>query len=1001
MDATLPGNLDQLHGDWDRFLADLAEGSVVRPFIEESWGRCRAAGVNPDASPLHRVSQADLERRLEARGELLSLSQPHLDWISASFVGTSFVLYLTDADGIVLLSFGSDLELQREAGLTPGHDWSEARMGTNGAGTALVSGHPVAVVGPEHFVRSFAGCTCTAAPIRGPDGQLLGALDLTTPNIPGVPGRLALVTYAARMIENDLRARSIDAERSTEEWLYLAMEAGAFGAWEVDPIAGTMRWDRRAQEIFGRHVDGPIPLEEANAIFHPEDRDLAERAAAGALDPDSNGAYVVEKRVVHPDGSTRWVSTRGRVLFEGKGAERRAIRVLGTVSDVTDRKRAEQALRASEDRHRTLFETMAQGVVYQDSNGRITSANPAAERILGLTLDQMLGRTSRDPRWRAIFEDGRDFPGEEHPSSVALQTGREVSGVVMGILNPKTDGCRWIGVHATPLYRPGEDRPHQVYTTFHDITEQKRSEQALRESEQRFRFFADLIPQLVWSTRPDGYHDYYNRRWLEYTGLSYEETEGAGWNAVLHPDDRKRAWQRWRHSLDTGEPYSIQYRFRRHDGEYRWFLGLALPLRAANGEIDRWFGTCTDIQEQKDTEAALRGSQERLRAALDASATGTFRWDMRSNVMEWDQARDRLFGLPPGETPRSLNAFLALVHPEDRPGLVAALERCRAVDAEFREEFRVVWADGAIRWLVDQGRTYTDEAAGALYMTGACVDITERKAAEQEREELLARTQAAHAKAESANRLKSQFLANISHEIRTPINAVIGYAQLLELGIEAPLGPTQLNHVRRISSSGDHLLTLINDVLDLAKVEAGEMQVLREPVEIRSVVSHALDIIEPLIAQQHLALVDGAADACEGPRVWGDGDRIRQILVNLLSNATKFTDPGGEIRVRCRMVAGPAEDVELAGRGPWVCVDVEDTGIGIASEVREKIFAPFSQAVSGYTRKHGGTGLGLTISRTLARLMTGELTVRSSPGEGSCFSLWLPAVDPTDPGTRE
>jgi signal transduction histidine kinase len=148
-------------------------------------------------------------------------------------------------------------------------------------------------------------------------------------------------------------------------------------------------------------------------------------------------------------------------------------------------------------------------------------------------------------------------------------------------------------------------------------------------------------------------------------------------------------------------------------------------------------------------------------------------------------------------------------------------------------------------------------------------------------------------------------------------------------------------------------------------------------------------------------LVDGAADACEGPRVWGDGDRIRQILVNLLSNATKFTDPGGEIRVRCRMVAGPAEDVELAGRGPWVCVDVEDTGIGIASEVREKIFAPFSQAVSGYTRKHGGTGLGLTISRTLARLMTGELTVRSSPGEGSCFSLWLPAVDPTDPGTRE
>jgi PAS domain S-box-containing protein len=733
MDPELTPLHERLTGDWDRFLAGLDERSEVRPFILASWERCRVAGVDPGHTPLHRVPDEELERRLAASADLLEIARPHLDWL-APLVAVPYVLYLTDADGIVLHAVGNDPALQADAGLSPGHDWSEARMGTNGAGTALVTGHPVAVVGAEHFARGFAGCTCTAAPILDAAGAPVGALDLTTPELPGVPARLALVTYAARAIGTEQAGR-----------------------------------------------------------------------------------------------------------------------------------------RSSDERYRTLFETMAQGVVYQDAGGEITSANPAAQRILGLTLDQMQGRTSTDPRWKAVREDGSAFPGEEHPAMVALRTGRRVQHVVMGVFNPAVGDYRWILLDATPLVRPGENRPYQVYTTFHDVTERKRSEQALRASEERFRFLADLIPQLVWSTRPDGYHDYYNRRWFEYTGLTYEDTKGPGWNDVLHPDDRDRAWDRWRRSLETGEPYSIEYRFRRHDGEYRWFLGLALPLRGEGGEIERWFGSCTDIQEQKDAERALRESEVE-RAALLESAQG------------------------------------------------------------------------------------------------------------------------ARAEAEAANRLKSEFLATVSHELRTPINAVMGYVDLLELGIAEPLLPDQLGYVTRIRNSSRHLLALINDVLDLAKVEAGEMHVLREPVELRAAVARSLEITEGLVAGQRLRVEAGTG--CEADlRAWGDEDRVRQILVNLLSNATKFTDPGGRIGVRCRLEAHRPAGVRSSHEGPWVGIEVEDTGIGIAEDVQEMIFAPFSQADSGRTRRWGGTGLGLSISRTLARLMAGDLTVRSAPGEGSCFTLWLPAVE--------
>ncbi|MFW6330533.1 MAG: ATP-binding protein [Gemmatimonadota bacterium] len=264
-------------------------------------------------------------------------------------------------------------------------------------------------------------------------------------------------------------------------------------------------------------------------------------------------------------------------------------------------------------------------------------------------------------------------------------------------------------------------------------------------------------------------------------------------------------------------------------------------------------------------------------------------------------------------------------------------------------------------------------------------DVTQHVRARRE-------AQRARAEAEQANLAKSQFLATMSHEIRTPINAVLGYADLLDAGVAGSLTEDQQAYVDAIGSSGRHLRALVSDILDLAKVEAGEMEVASRHVVARSAVASALRLIEPQADRKGLTLSE-SWECEEGVQVIGDEDRIRQVLLNLLSNALKFTDEGGTIAVRCRTAEWPPAEAALPAVGPWFVIDVRDTGRGIPAADLDRMFEPFVQAEAGHTRQRGGTGLGLTISRRLARLMGGELTVESEPGEGSCFSLWLaPAV---------
>ena len=300
---------------------------------------------------------------------------------------------------------------------------------------------------------------------------------------------------------------------------------------------------------------------------------------------------------------------------------------------------------------------------------------------------------------------------------------------------------------------------------------------------------------------------------------------------------------------------------------------------------------------------------------------------------------------------------------------------------------------------IDNARLHRDaRSAGALaaQMNQRLViaSIREQELAERA-QELAAEAGRLAEVAREASVAKSAFLSSMSHEIRTPLNAIIGFTDLFDLELAGPLTTEQSHYLSRIRASSAHLLTLIEDVLDLAKVEAGRLEVADERALADTAVSAAVGLIDPQAGAAGITI-----DYREGSAAWyrGDEDRVRQVLLNLLANAVKFTERGGRVTVTCGTTDAPDADARLSGEGPWVFVRVDDTGIGIAPEARESVFEAFMQTEGGLTRRRDGTGLGLTISRELARRMGGDLTLRSVEGEGSCFTLWLRSGAPAAQG---
>jgi PAS domain S-box-containing protein len=531
-----------------------------------------------------------------------------------------------------------------------------------------------------------------------------------------------------------------------------------------------------------------------------------------------------------------------------------------------------------------------------------------------------------------------------------------------------------------------------------DSDERKQIEAALRESEARFRTLADNISQFAWMADTSGWIFWYNRRWFEYTGTTLEQMQGWEWQQLQHPDHVDRVMEHFRHCLMTGEAWEDTFPLRGKDGNYRWFLSRALPIRDDAGNILRWFGTNTDITERKQVEEALRSSEERLKSFVEANVIGIVFCDVYGNIQEANDELLRIVGYTREELEAGKLRWTEITPPEylpiDEQAIAEALRTTGACNPYEKEYIR---KDGnRVPVLVGfslLGETREEAVAFIL-------DLSDRKRAEAEREQLLQREQAAREAAEKANRIKDEFLAVLSHELRSPLNPILGWSKLLQNGrLDAVQTKQALATIER---NARLQAELIEDLLDVSRILQGKLSLSVNPVALREIVQAAIETVRLAAAAKSIQ-IETVLDAKLG-RVSGDSTRLQQIVWNLLSNAVKFTPAGGRVEVRLEGVGRDGED--WGGRDDggvsipptYAQITVSDTGKGIDPNFLPHVFDYFRQEDGATTRKFGGLGLGLAIVRHLVELHGGTIHAESQgEGTGATFSVRLPLMSNQSP----
>ncbi len=447
-----------------------------------------------------------------------------------------------------------------------------------------------------------------------------------------------------------------------------------------------------------------------------------------------------------------------------------------------------------------------------------------------------------------------------------------------------------------------------------------------------------------------------------------EQLVGRSLLERVHPEQVMQVFQIFRTVADRPGPGpSFELRLKHGDLSWRSFAASTNNL-LADTAVNAVILNLHDVTERNEIREALRHSEQRFALAVQGSTDGIWDWDLLTDQVYFSRRWAEIVGL--AELGTRPSEWFERVHPEDLPGLHAALDaHLRGKTEQLQHEYRIRHGDGSWRWALTRGVAIHDTAGRPARIAGSQSDVTVRV---QQTEEL----DRARQQALAASRARGEFLANMSHELRTPMNGVIGMASLL---LDSPLTPEQHEFVSIVRSSGQALLAIVNDVLDLSKIESGKLQILDEPFSVVDCVEHAVDIVAPNVVHKGIDLVYSVDPSV--PEVFrGDVVRTRQVLVNVLSNAVKFTEEG-EVEVT---VAANDDD----GRCQLE-FQVRDTGLGISGEQVERLFEPFTQADASTTRRFGGTGLGLAICRRLCQQMGGRISVRSEPGHGATFTFTI------------
>ncbi len=712
----------------------------------------------------------------------------------------------------------------------------------------------------------------------------------------------------------------------------------------------------------------------AAAIMHGYTRDELLTMRIGDLDTPEGASHVSERlkrlksekslrfEVEHlrKDGTHFWVEvTAGLVNIHGRQC------VVAFNRDISERIMASAALRESEERWKFAIEGSGVGLWDCDIPAGVSYFSRRFKEILGYVETELSNDVSEWEK-RVHPEDWPRVIASVHKhlegSSKYYQSEHRVYC--------KDRSIKWVHDRGLVVRRDIRGNPLRMIGTYSDITERKIAERKLIESEERYRTLVEWTSEAVLVHRGAEVL-FANPAAVRLFGASkLEDLVGYPIVQLIHPDFRSLALQRQTNIFNGMEEPMIEERLLRLDGS-----SIEVEIRSSRIGFDGLPAIHTsirDISARLENERALRESETQLKYALEATRDGLWDWDIATDSLHLSPQWARLLGYNLDEFPHDVRFFQFVLHPDDHQRVTQAQEDHFAGHTPVKQlEIRLRNKSGEYRWFLDRGKVVARDSDGRpTRMIGTITDITELRESQL--------------RAEAASRSKSEFLANMSHEIRTPLTAILGFADLL---LDERVGEVAMEQriatVETIKNAGSHLLTIINDILDLSKIEADKMAIECIETPLIEIIREVANLMRPRAVGKGLT-VESKLTTPVPERVLTDPTRFRQVLMNLIGNAIKFTEAGSILI---------ATGAQHSGSQIWLTVDIEDTGVGMTQDQAERLFLPFGQADTTVTRSHGGTGLGLTISRRLANLMGGDVELlRTEIGKGSCFRLKIPIV---------
>jgi PAS domain S-box-containing protein len=649
---------------------------------------------------------------------------------------------------------------------------------------------------------------------------------------------------------------------------------------------------------------------------------------------------------------------------------------LAVLTSVVDRRFS--VLESSEERLRLIINTALDAVITMNAEGLITNWNSEAERTFGWSSQEALGRRLSEIIMPRRFR-------EEHER--ALQRFLDTNEGKM--LRQRTE--------TTALHRGGHEFPVEIVTSpvkfggqwifssfVRDITARKRAAEVSREKDEQLRLLVNGVKDYaIFMLDPEGRVASWNQGAERIKGYKANEIIGRHFSCFYPPEDLQngKPERELQKAIAEGHYAEEGWRIRKDESRF-WAHVVITALRDNTGKLRGFSKVTRDVTEQRRAEELLRESEQRLTLASTSGEVGVWDLDVIADQSWRSLQHDRIFGYESLLPNWGVAVFSDHVFPEDRELVQRRLEEAFQ-NGHLEFECRIIRADQAMRWISVKGEVVRNEQGQPIRMMGVITDVTERKRAEEEKHKFMDRLAASNQELELRNRevervtkLKSKFLASMSHELRTPLNAIVGFSDLLAEGTPGDLNDKQKRFVNHIKQGSAHLLQLINDILDLSKIEAGQLELRCEGFQIKDALPEVLSTIRPLAMAKNIQIEQKMEN---DQHVYADRVRFKQILYNLLSNAVKFTPKAGRIDIDCH------ED------GNSVCISVTDSGVGIRAEDQAVIFEEFRQVEGPAGTTQEGTGLGLAITKRLVEQQGGGISLESEFGKGSRFTFTLPA----------